>query len=77
MRHDLIVSESIDINASPAMVWDALTNPEIIKKYLFGTETITDWKVGSEIIFQGKYGENNEHSYRDKGIIIQNIPGNY
>lgn len=75
MRHDLIVSESIDINASPAMVWDALTNPEIIKKYLFGTETITDWKVGSEIIFQGKYGENNEHSYRDKGIIIQNIPG--
>jgi uncharacterized protein YndB with AHSA1/START domain len=72
MIHDLIVSESIDIDAAPSKVWDALTNPEIIKKYLFGTETITDWKVGSEIIFQGEYGENKEHTYRDKGVIVQN-----
>ena len=74
MRHDLIVSASVDINASPSKVWEALTNPEIIKKYLFGTETITDWKTGSEIIFQGEYGENKEHKYRDKGIIKQNVP---
>ena len=73
MRHDLIVSESIGINAAPSKVWNALTNPEIIKKYLFGTETITSWKVGSEIIFQGEYGENKEHKYRDKGVIIQNV----
>ena len=59
----LIVSESIEIHEAPSKVWDALTNPEIIKKYLFGTETITDWKVGSEIIFQGEYGENKEHKY--------------
>jgi uncharacterized protein YndB with AHSA1/START domain len=74
MNHDLVVSESIDINAEPSKVWDALTDPAIIKKYLFGTETITDWKVGSEIIFQGVYGETNEHSYRDKGVILENIP---
>ena len=73
MRDDLIVSESIDINAAPSKVWAGLTNPEIIKKYLFGTETITDWKVGSEIIFQGEYGENKEHKYRDKGVIMQNV----
>ena len=73
MRHDLIVSGSIDIHAAPAKVWDALTNPEIIKKYLFSTETITTWKVGSEIIFQGDYGENKEHKYRDKGVIMQNV----
>jgi uncharacterized protein YndB with AHSA1/START domain len=73
MRHDLIVSESIDINAEPSKVWNALTNPEIIKKYLFGTETITDWKVGSEIIFQGEYGENKEYKYRDKGVILENV----
>lgn len=74
MRNDLIVSESVDVNALPAKVWDALTNPEIIKKYLFGTETLTDWKVGSEIIFQGEYGEKKEHTYRDKGVIMQNVP---
>src|SRR5665647_1090659 len=73
MRHDLIVSETIDINAEPSKVWNALTNPEIIKKYLFGTETITDWKVGSEIIFQGEYGENKEYKYRDKGVILENV----
>jgi uncharacterized protein YndB with AHSA1/START domain len=73
MRQDLIVSKSIDINASTTKVWDALTNPEIIKEYLFGTETITDWKVGSDIVFQGVYGDNNEYSYRDKGIVRENV----
>lgn len=73
MRQDLVVSKSIDINASPEKVWDGLTKPEIIKEYLFGTETITDWKVGSDVIFQGVYGDNNEFSYRDKGIVRENI----
>ena len=69
MRHDLIVSQSIDVNASLSKVWNALTNPEIIKEYLFGTETITDWKVGSEIVFQGEY---NGQKYRDHGVILTN-----
>ena len=66
MRNDLIVSKSIDINANLSKVWIGLTRPEIIKEYLFGTETVTDWKVGSEIIFQGEY---QGHKYRDKGVI--------
>ena len=70
MRHDLTVSKSIGINAEPARVWNALTDPEIIKEYLFGTETITDWKVGSEIIFQGEY---EGQKYRDKGVIKEII----
>jgi uncharacterized protein YndB with AHSA1/START domain len=74
MRQDLIVSQSIEINAASPKVWEALTNPEIIKEYLFGTETITDWKVGSEIIFQGVYGENKEYSYRDRGVIREFVP---
>ncbi len=32
-----------------------MTNPEKIKIYLFGTETGTDWKIGSSIIFKGEY----------------------
>lgn len=71
MNHGLIVSKSVDINAEPSKVWEALTNPEIIKEYLFGTETITDWKTGSEIIFQGEYQGQN---YKDKGIVQENIP---
>lgn len=71
MRHDLIVSQSVTINANKQRIWEALTNPEIIKEYLFGTETITDWKPGSEIIFQGEY---EGHKYKDKGVILENIP---
>src|ERR1700747_2083028 len=71
MRHDLEVSASVDIKADLAKVWNVLTNPKIIKEYLFGTETITDWKVGSEIIFQGEY---EGHKYRDRGIVRENVP---
>jgi len=71
MRHDLTVSKSVIINANQDKVWNALTNPEIIKEYLFGTETITDWKVGSEIVFQGEY---EGHKYRDHGVIVENLP---
>jgi len=70
MRNDLIVSKSIIVNANNDKVWKALTNPEIIKEYLYGTETLTDWKVGSEIIFQGEY---NGQKYRDRGVILENI----
>ncbi|MEO7174531.1 MAG: SRPBCC domain-containing protein [Saprospiraceae bacterium] len=59
---------TIHIEASPSEVWDALTNPAIIKQYLMGTDTITDWKVGSEIVFQGSY---DGHSYRDTGVITK------
>ena len=71
MLQDLVVSRSVNINVSIEKVWQALTTPEIIKLYLFGTETITDWKVGSEIIFQGEYEGT---SYKDHGIILENIP---
>ena len=72
MNHDLIVSQSVDIKAPAAKVWEALTKPEIIKEYLFGTETVTDWKAGSPVIFQGEY---QGQKYKDKGIVRENIPG--
>ncbi len=69
MKHDLVVAKSVDIHASPSKVWEALTNPAIIKEYLYGTEAITDWKVGSEVIFQGEY---QGQKYRDKGLVVEN-----
>lgn len=49
-------------------VWDALTNPEIVKQYFFGTELVTDWKVGSEIVFQGEW---EGQKYIDRGEILE------
>jgi uncharacterized protein YndB with AHSA1/START domain len=66
MKNDLIVRKTVKINAEAAKVWNAITNPKMIKKYLFGTKVSTDWKVGSEIIFQGDW---QGKKFRDKGII--------
>lgn len=64
----LQVSRSITIDAPTVDVWSALTDPEKIKLYFFGAETITDWKVGSPIVFQG---EVQGQRWQDKGCILE------
>jgi len=34
---------SIKIDMPREKVWEALTNPQLIKQYLFGTKVTTDW----------------------------------
>jgi uncharacterized protein YndB with AHSA1/START domain len=72
MPKGLIVKKSIHINAESAAVWDALVNPEKIKQYLFGTETISDWKVGSRIAYKGVW---EGKTYEDGGVILQIVSG--
>ena len=55
------------IKASSEAVWKALTDKETIKKYFFGTEAISDWKVGSSLIFRGNW---EGKTYQDKGTIL-------
>jgi uncharacterized protein YndB with AHSA1/START domain len=71
MAANFIARAETLINASTDNVWKSLTQPELIKEYLFGTETKTDWKTGSSIEFFGNY-EGKE--YHDKGIIQQVLP---
>src|ERR1700761_5785862 len=48
-----IVHQKIALNAEPATVWDALTNPEKTKEYFFNCRVFSDWKAGSPITFKG------------------------
>jgi uncharacterized protein YndB with AHSA1/START domain len=68
MPIDKILKKTIAINATTSQVWDVLTNPDMIRQWLFGTNVISDWKVGSEILFTGNWQGT---SYKDKGIILQ------
>lgn len=63
-----MASVSISIQASAAKVWDALTSPEQIKKYFFGTQVETDWKLGSPIYWRGSW---QGKTYEDKGIVME------
>jgi uncharacterized protein YndB with AHSA1/START domain len=49
-------------------VWDALTDPEVIKKYMFGSTVTSDWKKGSPITFAGEW---QGRRYEDKGVILR------
>ena len=55
IKAPLLIQNSIQIQASAGKVWDALTNPEQTKKYMFGCETVSDWKVGSSLLWNGIY----------------------
>ena len=63
---NLSVRKTIRINTDPSKVWDALTNPKMIKKYLFDTNVKSEWKIGSKISFEGNY---QGKKFKDKGII--------
>lgn len=65
------VQVSITIKASIHTVWEALTSPEIIKKYFFGTHLTTDWKEGSPMYFRGEYQGT---KYEDKGVVKKFTP---
>lgn len=62
---------SIEIDAQPAIVWDALINPAKVKEYFFGTKLDTDWQVGSTVKFSGEYEGT---KYVDKGTVLENDP---
>ena len=66
-----IAKVATTINASVEKVWDALTDPGMIKKYMFGTTVISDWKEGSKIIWKGEW---EGKTYEDKGKILHFEP---
>ena len=61
----------IDVAATPSDVWRALTDPDMIAKYFFGSRVQTDWKPGSPIVWRGEY---EGKRYEDKGEILEVQP---
>jgi uncharacterized protein YndB with AHSA1/START domain len=72
---ELIIKNNIIIEAAAALVWDALVNPEQTKKYMFGCETVSDWKVGSDL--QWKMVHEGKELIAVKGKILQIEPEKY
>jgi uncharacterized protein YndB with AHSA1/START domain len=66
-----IAKAETTIDVASDKVWNALTNPELINKYMFGTTAVSDWKEGSKIIWKGEW---EGKSYEDKGKILRFEP---
>jgi uncharacterized protein YndB with AHSA1/START domain len=69
--NNLIAQASTTIAAPVAAVWEALTNPALIKQYMFGTDVVSDWREGSPIVWRG---EVKGRRYEDKGTILKLVP---
>ncbi len=54
MENKLYVKNTVIINAPAAIVWKALVNPEQTKKYMFGCAAVSDWKVGSPLLWSAE-----------------------
>lgn len=72
MKGKLISETSVSVRATADKVWKAITDPGIIRKYLFGTKVTSDFKEGSEITYEGEF---EGKSYKDKGVIQKMEPG--
>src|SRR3954469_7153103 len=59
------------IKAPTTAVWEALTKPELIKKYFFGVDVLTDWKQGSPITYKGEW---QGREVVDKGHVLEIEP---
>ena len=68
---DHVATAESEIDAPPSRVWAALTDPEQIKKYMFGSQVETDWRPGSPIVWKGEY---EGKRYEDKGEIVEFEP---
>ncbi|MES2809238.1 MAG: SRPBCC family protein [Bacteroidota bacterium] len=68
------LNTSVNINAPAEKVWKAIVDPAIVEKYFFGTQQISDWQKGSEIVWTGQW---DGKTYRDHGKILDIVPGSY
>ena len=72
---DQIASKSVEIIAPAPKVWAALTNPELMKKWMADPETeiniATDWIVGNPMIIHGTL---HRIKFRNMGTVLQFEP---
>ncbi len=54
MKKPIYYTGYVNISASKEKVWDALTNPSMTPLYMYNCEPITDWQVGSPLVWRGK-----------------------
>ncbi|MXO07381.1 SRPBCC family protein [Flavobacterium sp. HBTb2-11-1] len=62
---------TIFLNAPAEKVWNALTKPELVKQWQYGSDLITDWKIGHEIRFRNEW---EGQVFEQWGTVLEVIP---
>ena len=67
-----IARAQVEVDADRPRVWEALTDPDQVARYMMGSRVETDWQVGSPITWSG---EMDGKPYQDKGEVLRADPG--
>ncbi|MBP6184160.1 MAG: SRPBCC domain-containing protein [Saprospiraceae bacterium] len=54
MKKPIYYTGYVNIDAPKEKVWDALINPALTPLYMYNCEPITDWQIGSPLVWRGK-----------------------
>lgn len=71
MTHGYPAEKALVIEASPDRVWAALTEPNLVREWMHGTNLRTDWEVGGPITWSGEW---QGRPYEDKGTVLEFDP---
>jgi len=71
MPTELRSQQTVVIHAPIEEVWDALTRPELIRRWFFGVNTRTTWMEGTPITHRGEY---QGQPYEDRGEVLKFEP---
>jgi uncharacterized protein YndB with AHSA1/START domain len=61
----------VEIRAPARKVWLALTAPDLVKQWQYGSDLVTTWEVGTPIIFRNEW---NGQVFEQKGTVLEFIP---
>ena len=53
MNEPMIVRKEIQLNAPPEFVWEMLTDPLMTREWMYRCEILSDFSVGSAIVWKG------------------------
>jgi len=61
----------VKISAPRKKVWLALTVPDLVKQWQYGSDLLTTWEVGTPIIFRNEW---NGQVFEQKGNVLEFVP---
>lgn len=62
----------VKILAPASKVWRALTEPELVKQWQYGSDLLTTWEPGSAIVFRNEW---NGQAFEQKGTVLEFMQG--
>ena len=62
---------TVSISAPASKVWRALTIPDLVKQWQYGSDLLTTWEPGTPIIFRNEW---NGQVFEQKGTVLEFTP---